>query len=174
MNQTLYQIADDLRALEALLVEAGGDLSSPEALAAVEAWEAELEANLSGKVDNYCGLITEIEVRAAARQAESDRLRDLARVDENAAKSLRERLLFVLQTRNVPKVDTERFRVSISRNGGKAPLDVRIGPDELPAWAVKKRTVVETDRDAIRARLEAGESLPFANLMERGTRLVIK
>lgn len=174
MNQTLYQIADDLRALEALLVEAGGDLSSPEALAAVEAWEAELSTNISGKVDNYCGLITEIEVRAAARQAESDRLRDLARVDDNAAKALRERLLFVLQTRNVPKVDTERFRVSVAKNGGKAPLDVRVGPDELPAWAVKKRTVVETDKDAIRARLEAGESLPFATIMERGTRLVIK
>ena len=174
MNQTLYQIADDLRALEALLVEAGGDLSSPEALAAVEAWEAELSTNLAGKVDNYCGLITEIEIRAAARQAESDRLRDLARVDDNAAKALRERLLFVLQNRNVPKVDTERFRVSVAKNGGKAPLDVRVGPDELPAWAVKKRTVVETDKDAIRARLEAGESLPFASIMERGTRLVIK
>jgi len=174
VNQTLYQIADDLRALEALLVEAGGDLSSPEALAAVEAWEAELSTNLAGKVDNYCGLITEIEIRAAARQAESDRLRDLARVDDNAAKALRERLLFVLQNRNVPKVDTERFRVSVAKNGGKAPLDVRVGPDELPAWAVKKRTVVETDKDAIRARLEAGESLPFASIMERGTRLVIK
>ena len=174
MKQTLYNIADDLRALEALLVEAGGDISSPEALAAVEAWEAELSTNLSGKIDNYCGLITEIEVRAAARQAESDRLRDLARVDENAAKALRERLLFVLQTRNVPKVDTERFRVSIAKNGGKAPLDIRVGADELPAWAVKRKTVVETDKDAIRARLEAGEALPFATLMERGTRLVIK
>jgi len=174
VNQTLYQIADDLRALEALLVEAGGDLSSPEALAAVEAWEAELSTNLAGKVDNYCGLITEIEIRAAARQAESDRLRDLARVDDNAAKALRERLLFVLQTRNVPKVDTERFRVSVAKNGGKAPLDVRVGPDELPAWAVRKRTVVETDKDAIRARLEAGESLPFATIMERASRLVIK
>ena len=174
MNQTLYQIADDLRALEALLVEAGGDISSPEALAAVEAWEAELSTNLAGKVDNYCGLITEIEVRSAARQAESDRLRDLARVDDNAAKALRERLLFVLQTRNVPKVDTERFRVSVAKNGGKAPLDVRVGPDELPEWAVKKRTVVETDKDAIRARLEAGESLPFATIMERASRLVIK
>ena len=174
MNQTLYQIADDLRALEALLVEAGGDISSPEALAAVEAWEAELSTNLASKVDNYCCLITEIELRAAARKVEMMRLAGLASVDETAAKALRERLLFVLQARNVPKVDTERFRVSVAKNGGKAPLDVRVGPDELPAWAVKKRTVVETDKDAIRARLESGESLPFATIMERGTRLVIK
>ena len=61
MKQTLYNIADDLRALEAILVEAGGDISSPDALAAVEAWEAELETNLGSKIDNYCSLISEIE-----------------------------------------------------------------------------------------------------------------
>lgn len=174
MKQTLYNIADDLRALEALLVEAGGDISSPEALAAVEAWEAELSTNLGSKVDNYCSLISEIEARAAARQAEADRLADLARVDENAAKALRERLKFVFESRSLPTMQTERFRVSLAKNGGKAPLDIRVGPDELPEWAVKRKTVVETDRDAIRARLEAGETLTFANLMERGTRLVIK
>lgn len=174
MNQTLYQIADDLRALEALLVEADGDISSPEALAAVEAWEAELSTNLGSKVDSYCSLISEIEARSAARKAESDRLADLARVDENAAKALRDRLKFVFESRSLPSMQTERFRVSIAKNGGKAPLDIRVGPDELPEWAIKRKTVVETDKDAIRARLEAGEALPFANLMERGTRLVIK
>jgi hypothetical protein len=174
VKQTLYNIADDLRALESILLEAGGDISSPEALAAVEAWEVELETNLGSKIDNYCALISEIEARSSARKAEADRLADLARVDENAAKALRERLKFVFESRSLPTMQTERFRVSLARNGGKAPLDIRVGPDELPAWAVKRKTVVETDKDAIRARLEAGESLPFANLMERGSRLVIK
>ena len=174
MNQTLYNIADDLRALEAILIEARGDISSPEALAAVEAWEAELETNLGSKIDNYCSLISEIEARAAARNAEAIRLLNLAHVDENAVWSLRERLKFVFESRSLPTMQTERFRVSIAKNGGKAPLDIRVGPDELPEWAVKRKTVVETDKDAIRARLESGEALSFANIMERGTRLVIK
>jgi hypothetical protein len=174
MNQTLYKIADDLRALEAILIEARGDISSPEALAAVEAWEAELETNLGSKIDNYCSLIYEIEARAAARNAEATRLLNLAHVDENAVWCLRERLKFVFESRSLPTMQTDRFRVSIAKNGGKAPLDIRVGPDELPEWAVKRKTVVETDKDAIRARLESGEALSFANIMERGTRLVIK
>ena len=174
MNQTLYNIADDLRALEALLIEARGDISSPEALAAVEAWEAELETNLGSKIDNYCSLISEIEARAAARNAEATRLLNLAHVDENAVWSLRERLKFVFESRSLPTMQTDRFRVSIAKNGGKAPLDIRVGPDELPEWAIKRKTIVETDKDAIRARLESGEALSFANIMERGTRLVIK
>jgi hypothetical protein len=171
---TLYEISDDLRALEALLVEADGDISSPQAAEAIAAWEQELSTNLAEKVDRYCSLISEIEVRAAARIAEAERLRELAKIDDRAALALRERLKFVFESRSLPTMQTERFRVSLARNGGKAPLDIRVGPDELPAWAVKRKTVVETDKDAIRARLEAGETLPFANLMERGSRLVIK
>jgi hypothetical protein len=171
---TLYEISDDLRALEALLVEADGDISSPQAAEAIAAWEQELSTNLAEKVDRYCSLISEIEVRAAARTAEAERLRELAKIDDRAALALRERLKFVFESRSLPTMQTERFRVSLARNGGKAPLDIRVGPDELPAWAVKRKTVVETDKDAIRARLEAGETLPFANLMERGSRLVIK
>ena len=71
-------------------------------------------------------------------------------------------------------MQTERFRVSIAKNGGKAPLDIRVGPDELPEWAITRKTIVETNKDAIRARLESGEALSFANIMERGSRLVIK
>jgi hypothetical protein len=174
MSQTLYQIAGDLAALEALLVEAGGDISSPEAAQAVAAWEAELETNFKGKVDGYAALISEINARGHAREEEAQRLLDLAATDRRSASALKERLMFVLQTRGIPKIETDRFRVSVQRNGGVAPLDIREGPDSLPAWAVRRKTIVETDRDAIRARLEAGESLPFASLMERGSRLVIK
>ena len=174
MNQTLYNIADDLRALEAILVEAGGDVSTPEAEAALAEWEAELSTNLAEKVDRYCSLISEIEVRAAARTAEAERLRDLARTDDRAALALRERLRFVWQARNLGPLQTARFRVSLARNGGKAPVSITAEADELPAWAVKTKTVVDVDKDAIRARLEAGETLPFASLLERGSRISIK
>lgn len=174
MKQTLYMISDDLLALENILAESNGDISSPEAEAALATWEAELSSNLSTKLDGYCSLIAEIEIRAAARQAEAERLRDLARTDQNAADALRERLRFVFETRNLPPVQTDRFRVSLAKNGGKAPLDIRVGADELPEWAIERKTVVSPNKDAIRARLEAGESLPFANLMQRGTRIAIK
>ena len=50
---TIYDISDDMAALESLLWESGGDISTPEAAAAVAAWEAELEANLHWKLDAY-------------------------------------------------------------------------------------------------------------------------
>jgi hypothetical protein len=174
MNRTIYDISADLAALETILHENGGDLSDPKAEAAIAEWERELESDLTGKVDRYCSLIAELEARSAMRQAEADRLADLAKADDKSAQGLRERLRFIWETRNLPKIETARFRVALTRNGGKAPLDLRVGPEELPEWAIERKTVVTANKDAIRARLEAGENLPFANLMERGTRISIK
>jgi len=174
MNRTIYDISADLAALESILHENGGDVSDSQAEAAIAEWERELESDLTGKVDNYCSLIAELEARSTMRQAEADRLADLAKADDKAAQGLRERLRFVWETRNLPKIETSRFRVALTRNGGKAPLDLRVGPDELPEWAIERKTIVTANKEAIRSRLEAGESLPFANLMERGTRISIK
>lgn len=170
---TIYEISEDMAALDALLAETGGEIT-PEAEAAFNAFEAELAANLTTKVDAYCALIAEIDARAAARKAEAKRLADRAKTDERAADALRERLRFVWETRKLGKVETARFTVSLAKNGGKQPLDIRCGVEDLPAWAVKRETVVSVDKDAIRARLDAGEPLDFASLMERGTRINIK
>ena len=170
---TIYQIADDMAALDALLAETGGEIT-PEAEAAFDAFEAELTNNLHGKTDAYCALIAEIDARAAARKAEAKRLADRAKTDERTADALRERLRFVWEQRKLGKVETERFTVSLAKNGGKQPLDIRCGVEELPAWAVRREMVVSVDKDAIRSRLDAGEPLDFASLMERGTRINIK
>ena len=170
---TIYEISEDMAALDALLAETGGEIT-PEAEAAFNAFEAELAANLHAKTDAYCALLAEIDARAAARKAEAKRLADRAKADERTSDALRERLRFVWETRRLGKVETDRFTVSLARNGGKAPLDIRCGVDELPAWAIKRETVVTVDKDAIRSRLDAGEPLDFASLMERGTRINIK
>ena len=170
---TIYQISDDMAALDALLAETGGEIT-PEAEAAFNQFEAELAANLTGKVDAYCALIAEIDARAAARKAEAKRLADRAKTDERTADALRERLRFVWEQRRLGKVETDRFTVSLAKNGGKAPLDIRCGVEDLPSWAVRTETVVTANKDAIRSRLDAGESLNFASLMERGNRINIK
>jgi len=170
---TIYQIADDMAALDALLAETGGEIT-PEAEAAFLEFEAELTTNLNGKTDAYCALIAEIDARAAARKSEAKRLADRAKADERTADALRERLRFVWEQRKLGKVETERFTVSLAKNGGKQPLDIRCGVEELPAWAVRREMVVSVDKDAIRSRLDAGEALDFASLMERGTRINIK
>ena len=174
MARTLYEIGTDLEALEAILLEHGGDITDPAVAAAVTAWESELEQNITGKVESYCRLIADIEARAEAREREAARLSYLAKADGKAATALRERLRFVFEAKGLKPVQTDNFRVSLAKKGGKAPLDLRVGIDELPGWAVRSETVLSPDKDAIRARLDAGEILSFAALMERGNYISIR
>ena len=169
MSRTLLDISDDLRALDDLLFEVGGDLSDPRVQQAVDGWFAELSKDLDGKVDNYAALIKEMEGRAALRAEEAHRLSNRARIDGESAKWLKNRLKGVLEERGVKKLETRRFRVSIAGNGGKQPMQV---DPEVPSSFT--RTILETDHDAIRGALEAGENLAFARLLPRGTHLSIK
>ncbi len=170
----LFDITADMRALDDLLYECGGDVTDPKVEQAVNEWFDELETDLLGKVDNYAALITTFQARAKARQEEMERLQARVRVDENAAKSLKERLKIALQDRGIPKLETRRYRVSISKNGGKQPLDIH-DPKAVPH---KHCTHIpeswEPNGDAIRAALAAGEEVPGAILMDRGTHLRIK
>jgi hypothetical protein len=176
VKRTIFDISNDMAALDAVLHECGGDLSDPNADQILQRWEEELESDLHGKLDDYCGLIRELEARAEARKAEADRIAELASKDRKTADNLRERLRFIFDLRGLPTQQTSRFRISLARNGGKAPLDLRAEPDDetLPDWAVQTKTVKSFDKDAIRAALERGEALSFARLLERGNRIAIK
>jgi len=174
MARTLYDIGSDMQALEALLLENDGDISDVSVSIAVEAWERELETDLTGKVDAYVRLIADIEARADARLVESNRIADLVKADTKAADALRERLRFIFETKGFKPVQTDHFKVSLVNNGGKAPLHIRVGMDELPSWAVKSETILSVNKDAIRAALTDGKEVSFASIGERGNRISIK
>jgi len=167
--RTLFSISDDLLALGRILDEAGGDVSHPDAIVAIDAWETELATDLEAKADSYAALIAEFEARAEARVAEANRIKAKAEADRRAADSLRERLRYVWETRQLGKVQTARYTIALAKNGGVAPLEIR---GEIPERFQKIRR--EPDRDAIRAALLAGEPLDFASLGDRGTRISIR
>ena len=167
----LFQITEDLAALDQLLAEVGGDISDPKVAETVEVWMAELDSNLHGKIDNYVALITEMQHRAETRKAESERLANRARIDNESANWLAERLLQALSDRGLRKIETDRYAVSVVGNGGRQPIVLTA--DVPPDWH-RTRTTVEPDRERIRASLEAGEALPFATLGDRGKRLSIR
>lgn len=167
---TLYEISSDLAALAEILRESAGEIT-PEAEAAFSALEAEMISQTETKVDAYCALIAELQAAADARKSEAARLSALARTDERAVESLRSRLLWFIETNRLGRIRTRRFSVAVVVNGGRAPLVVDPLAD-LPDWAavVDRRP----NSDAIRERLEAGETLPFASLGQRGRRLSIR
>lgn len=165
----LTEISDDLCALDDLLEEVVGDVSGNEETIAT--WVAELTANLAAKLDGYADLIGAMQARADFRKQESKRLADRARIDEKKVAWLKARVIDAMNRTGNPVVESDRYRISVARNGGVRPMEL-IG--EVPTNFCKTEVVQSPDREAIRASLEAGEYLPFARLMPRGERLVIK
>jgi hypothetical protein len=168
VTRSLYEISGDLQMVEAALVDA----QDAEATALIEQFLSDLATERDHKIDNYCGLIRELQSRSETRAAEADRIRQLAIVDRNAVERLKERLLDNFVANGVKKVETEHFRVTRAKTGGKASLELDpIEPAEMPERFLVLR--LDPNKDAIRAALEAGEEIPFARLRERGEHLRI-
>ena len=173
-TQTLLDIADDVVTLDDLLDEHEGDITGQED--AVAAFLFENDRALNEKVDGYAGLIKELEARAAARKAEADRIKELAKLDENRAKWLKERLLYAFDEMAITRVETPRFRVSTAKNGGKIPvvLDETATVATLPEAFVRTKVKREPDLDAMREAIEGGADIPGVRLGERGRGIRIK
>ena len=167
---TLYEISDELAALEAVLQEHGGDLDVPECAAAWAEYERILTTDLYGKADGYCSLILELDARAHARRKEADRLTATAITDERAAKALKGRLLAVMEARGMKKLDGTKFRASICGNGGLQPLELT-GP--VPDGFLV-HPPPEPDNQLIRDSLAGGAPLDFARLLPRGNHVRIR
>lgn len=169
--RSLFNISEDLEKLNEILDEASDDTQQQELLSQ---WFAQLGEERDRKLDAYAALIAEMLARAEVRKTEAKRLTELAAADEQRARLLKERLKWFFETHHLKTVETARYRLSITKNGGKAPLILKAGiaPQQLPQ---RFQTVsVEPNTSAIRAALEAGEDLDFATLGDRGTSLRIK
>lgn len=172
--KSLFDLTTEVLELEALLTEAGGEIPDEEAEAALDAYIEHLDGDLHAKLDAYVTLIAEFDARAEARLAESKRVKALADRDALNSERLRGRLKQYFERTGRDKVETKRFRVSLVANGGKLPLNLHCPPESLPEEFRREKVVFSADQAAIRAALERGEQLVFAELGERGKVLRIK
>lgn len=171
---TLMEIGEDMKAVAALLEEAGGDVSEADAEAAIDRWLQESRDSLHDKLDGYGAIMREMENRAAFRRAEAGRLLALATVGENNVKRMKDRLRRFFEAQGITKVEAPRFRFSLVTNGGAAPLHVLVPPETLPEAYRVERVTYSADSAAIRAALEKGEDLDFALIGERGKHVSVK
>ena len=170
---TLFEISDEMVKLDALMDEREGDMDDPDVVKAIEAYLV-AEGDFKAKVDSYCALMGILNARATARKAESDRLAKRAKLDKASADNLKNRLLCVFQMREISKMETDRFKVTVAKNGGALPVLVT---DEtaIPAsfWSVKE--VRTLDKGAIAKAIEMdGAEVPGAKLGDRGVQLNIR
>ena len=170
-TRTLFSISDDLEKLNELLDECNDDTQQQELIAQ---WFEALGEERDKKLDGYAALITEMTARAEVRKGEAKRLMELATTDDNRAKLLKDRLKWFFETHNLKTVETSRYRLSLAKAGGKAPLilDESVPVTQLPERFQK--VSIDPNTAAIREALERGEKLNFAQLGERGTSMRIK
>lgn len=176
MSKSLFQISDDIQALDDLLLELEGEVTDGEIEAVIDAWLAENKQALESKVDAYCWLIREREALANARTQEAQRLSDLAQADTNRVARLRGRLKVFFDLQGITKLETSSHKLTIANNGGGLPLI--INPDWLadPASAPEQfhKVKIELDKQAIREAIRNNEPVDGCMVGERGTHLRIK
>jgi hypothetical protein len=176
MARALYELTADLHRLNDLLEELEGDLSRcGEMEPAVTAWLDALADEQAAKLDGYVGLVRQLQMEATAAKAEEEQWAAKRKAREGRARFLEARLKAHLEATGQPRVATASGRVvSVQKNGGVAPLEIKAGTTPADVPAAYHKVTVDFDRAAIRAALEAGEALAFAELLPRGTCLRVK
>ena len=161
---TLYEITDDMKALNELmetLVDENGDPREPteEELAMMRQWFDGSLAEFEAKIDNYCRFIKNLKIEAANVNAERenykdelDRLSKRAKADENKAKNVQGLLRWGMERLGMQKYKTLLFNLNIQNTQKK--IDPLVGYDWrlIPVELLK----IEVDIGEIRKRLAAG------------------
>lgn len=132
--RSLFEIGEDLQALEDLLLEQGGDVTDEDVERILDEWfkrEGEAEAD---KVDRYVALIKTMLARSAMRAHEAQRIAERAKIDENGAERLKRRLIAYMQLMGKKTIEGLRFRTTLAGNGGKKRMTIVDGtkPEDVP------------------------------------------
>ena len=130
-----------------------------------------LQGELDDKVGQWARCIKNLEGERDAIKAEGDRLTKRAKSIDNEVTHMKATLLIYLKAAGVKKAGDNIIKASIVPNGGQAPLEIDITPEELPE--VFRKVTVDADKTAIRAALESGKEFSWARIGERGEHIKI-
>ena len=129
-----------------------------------------LQGELDDKVEQWCHAIKNQEGERDAIKAEADRLKAKAASLDKQVERMKRTLQMYMVAANRKKAGNT-IKASIVKNGGKAPLEIDIKPEELPE--IFRKITIDADKEAIRMALEDGKTYPWARIGERGEHLNI-
>lgn len=176
---SLFELTDDFRRLIDMGCPEITDKDSEEDKAAKENEIAVFDETLNtilecigDKADAYCYAMSMLRGRSDIVKAEISRLSSMKKAIDNAEKRMKERLQMALEAMEEsgiekPCIKTDLRTIKLAGNGGVQPM--KVIEEKVPASY--KRVILETDNDKIRAALEKGETLDFAELLPRGRHL---
>ena len=165
-TMNLLDLNSELQKLNELIESVKSSEISPELESAFKDLlnqKEETEAAYYDKIDNIIALIQSRKYWIEVRQQELKRLSQLIKSDRHKLNWLQSYLLDHLQSRELNKLRTKRFNLTVADNGGKRPMII----DDIPASSVPHEFCqirLEIDRNAVRHALESGHKLCFARL----------
>lgn len=133
---------------------------------------AKINDDLETKADNYARIIRNIEGDVNAIDAELKRLQTAKASKMNAVKRMKENLMTAMVETGKTKFKTELFSFGVQKNGGVAPLELTVKPEDLPSEFQKVK--IEADNTAIRKYIEETGDFSFGVLKEREQTLRIR
>lgn len=133
---------------------------------------AEIDDSIEEKADGYGRIIRNMQAEISGLNGEIDRLTKRVKSRENAVKRLKENLMYSMKETGKTKFKTELFSFGVAKNGGKAPLELMVLPEELPEDLRKVK--YEPDNDAIRQYIEETGDFTYAMIKDRGEHLSIR
>jgi len=164
---TLFELSDEVMNLNYVLETL--DEENEDITTVIDEYLAGVKGDLNTKLDNYAGLITELQARSSVRREEAERLAHRAKVDFNKVARLKEALKWYFLTHDMKTtIETPRYRLTLAPNGGKERLLITVPVEELPPDFILATTTYRPDMEAIRAALEDGAEVPGVELGERG------
>ena len=158
MKQSLYNITEDQRLINAMLEETGGELT-PE----IEEAMLITEENFISKVEAYGATISEYDAQAEACAQEIKRLQAFKKTCENVSKRMKERISDAMMTFDKDKVTAGTFRFSFRKSTAAVVENEELIPEE---YFRTERTIC---RKELMDALKAGEVIAGAMIETRQT-----
>lgn len=133
---------------------------------------AKINDDIEVKADGYAKIIRNLEGDVEAIDTELKRLQNAKASKVNAVARLKENLMESMKETGKTKFKTELFSFGVQKNGGVAPLELTVKPEELPSEFQK--VTIEADNKALREYINETGDFSYAVLKDRGESLRIR
>jgi hypothetical protein len=136
-----------------------GEADPGDTLAALD----ELEKQIAGKADAIAAMVAVKKAEIAYLKEREEAYRTMRIHRENALKRFEDYIKGILQRREESTITGKSAKLSLVKNGGKAPLwiDETVPVEKFPAEFVTEKVTLSLDKEAIRASLDEKGELKF-------------
>lgn len=185
-KKSLFDITDEMLRLDQLLSDFDGEITDEEKEKEIDLIFERMTQNkeeFKEKVEAYIYLIKTMRGRASVRKQESDRLALIVKQDEANADRLVNRLVNIMDTLEMSKIQTNLHQIGVQNAGGVLPIvyaenfDFKEHQGEIATTFIKKVPTLDTGK--VREVLEGNdeqlkEKIWFAKIGKRKRILRIK